>query len=120
MGEEIEDWAAHNKWIFLNDGKPTQVSGESKTAPDGSLVPANKFEKVTWTVTQEIGTENLRIFIEFAGQEERRKLPRRHNFNDFNEMDKQKFQQLFLSTLEEKKVGSDKKISLEKEAEVFT
>ena len=78
---------------YLVNPKPLQMSPSSRQIISG----------VSWTVTQEIGTNNLPNFIEFAGQEERRKLPRRHNFN---EMDNEKFQQLFLSIFE-KKVDND-------------
>ena len=49
-GKVIENWAAENNMLAMNDGSHTHVSRSSgsKTAPDAILVHASLVYKVTW------------------------------------------------------------------------
>ena len=66
-GKVIENWAAENNMLAMNDGSHTHVSRSSgsQTAPDVTLVHASLVDKVTWEKVNGLGSDHMPIMITY-------------------------------------------------------
>ena len=115
-GDEIEEWLVSAKWMALNNGQSTRISGASETAPDLTLIPSHSAAFADWSVLETIGSDHLPLLTVLHPTKCHRKKQKRHH--NFLKLDIGSYQKKIQELLEEVSTQSDP--SLEHEIKIFS
>ena len=80
LGTNIDDWAADNQMIILNNGNATRLRGGSPTAPDVIIVHSKRDHLAQWRIGDPLGSDHLPLITEISNTATRKKTKER-SFN---------------------------------------
>ena len=80
MGDELEEWLIDHDMTYINSGEATRISGDTRTAPDITVVSAVKQQHYRWVVAETVGSDHLPLVAEHLGKKEEVPNTRRWNY----------------------------------------
>ena len=69
-----------HEMTYINNGEATRISGDTRTAPQITVVSAVKQQHYRWTVAETVGSDHLLLVAEHLGKIEEAPTARRWNY----------------------------------------